>query len=257
MKTLRLLFAVVIAALAVSFSLSAATVTVFAAASLTDSLKEIADGYMRQTGDKIVFNFSGSGTLARQIEEGAPADIYFSADEAKMDMVEKKDLIVKATRRSRLANVLVVVTPVDSRLAIASAKDLTLAGVKRLAIGDPKTVPAGTYARTYLTKLELWGGLERKIIPCESVRAVLAAVESGNVDAGIVYRTDAAMSKKVKVAFEVLGDEGPAINYPVALVRDTKQPVAARKLLEHLAGNDAGKVFEKHGFILLSEESGK
>ncbi len=244
------------AILAMPWTVGAATLTVFAAASLTDALKAIADLYATRTGDKIVFNFAASGPLARQIEESAPADIFFSADEVMMDRIEKKDLVVKGTRRSLLSNLLVVVTLADSSIAIDSARDLAAAGVKRLALGDPRTVPAGNYAKVYLTKLELWGAVEKKMIPCENVRAVLAAVESGNVDAGMVYRTDAKISRKVMVAFEIPRSEGLAIRYPVARVKGSRQSEAAGKFLEYLAGNEAGRVFEKHGFILLSNESG-
>ncbi len=180
----------------------AAQVTVFAAASLTDSLKEIAAAYEKQSGGRIVFNFAASGLLARQIEEGAPADIFFSADEAWADALETKGLLVKETRKNLLANSLVFVTASDI-VGVQSPGDLTNAAVKRVALGDPKTVPAGTYAKVYLEKSGLWRGIEAKVIPCVNVRAVLAAVESGNVDAGVVYKTDAAISKKVRVVFEV------------------------------------------------------
>ena len=232
-------------------------VTVFAAASLTDSLKEIAAVYEKRAGDKIVFNFAASGPLLRQIEEGAPADIFFSADETKMDAAENKGLIVKETRRSRLSNLLVLATLTDSPLPLATPKDLAAPNVKRVALGDPKTVPAGTYAKEYLTKLDLWRAVERKVVPCENVRAVLAAVESGNVDAGIVYQTDAAISRKVKVVFEVSAKDGPKISYPLALVRDSRQPVAASKFLEHLASPEAGEIFARHGFIVLPADKQK
>jgi molybdate transport system substrate-binding protein len=248
--------------LAISFMLAAsaapaAQVTVFAAVSLSDSLKEIAAVYEKQTGDKIILNFGASSTLARQIEEGAPADIFFSADEAKMDGLEKKGLIVKETRRSRLSNLLVIVTTSDSSLAIASPKALASPSVKRLALGDPKAVPAGLYAREYLTKLGLWSAVEKKVVPCENVRAVLAAVESGNVDAGFVYKTDAAISRKVRIVLEVAAQDGPQISYPLALVKDARQPAAAKKLLDYLAGPEAGKVFARRGFILLPAEGKK
>ena len=231
--------------------LRAATVLVFAAASLTESLQEIAAAYEKQSGDKIVFNFAASGTLARQIEEGAPADIFFSADEAKADALEKKGLLVKETRKSLLGNSLVIVTPPDSA-AIQSPSDLTNAAVKRVALGDPRIVPAGTYAKAYLEKSGLWAGVEPKVVPCENVRAVLAAVESGNVDAGVVYKTDAAISKKVKVAFEVPAADGPKISYPAALVANAPQPDAAKKFLGCLTGSEADAVFARHGFIVLS-----
>src|SRR5437667_4458218 len=204
----------------------AVEVTVFAAASLTDSLKEIALAYEKVSGDKIMFNFGASSTLARQIEEGAPADIFFSADDAKMDGLEKKGLILKETRRSPLSNLLVIVVAAESGAAIKSAEDLATDKVKRLALAEPKTVPAGIYAKEYLQKQNLWSAVEAKIIPTENVRAALAAVEAGNVEAGIVYKTDAAISKKVTVAYEVPAKDNPPISYPMAVVKEAKQPEA-------------------------------
>ncbi len=231
-----------------------AEITVFAAASLTESLKEIAVAFEKQTGDKVGFNFAASGPLVRQIEAGAPADVFFSADEAKMDVLDKKGLIVKTTRQSRLSNQLVIVALPDATVAIASPKDLVAFGVKRIALGDPQTVPAGTYSKEYLAKLELWPEVEKKMVPCESVRAVLMAVESGNVEAGIVYRTDAAISKKVKIVYVVPAEAGPKISYPVALLKDARQPEAAGKFLKYLTTSPAGEVFARRGFLLLSAE---
>jgi molybdate transport system substrate-binding protein len=245
------LSAVAGALLIAALPLRAATVTVFAAASLMDSLKEIAAAYEKKSGDKILFNFSASSTLARQIEEGAPADIFFSADEAKMDGLEKKGLILRETRKSRLSNSLVIVVALEGGAAIRSPRDLASDKIKRLALAEPKTVPAGIYAKEYLQKQNLWSAVEAKVIPTENVRAALAAVEAGNVDAGIVYTTDAGISKKVKVAFEVPREEGPAISYPMALVKESKRPDAARKFLDYLAGDEAAQVFKKFGFILL------
>jgi len=239
------------AALASAATLCATEVTVFAAASLTDALKEIASGYEKASGDKIVFNFGASSTLARQIEEGAPADIFFSADEAKMDALEKKNRIVKETRRSRLSNSLVVVVAADSTLVIRSATDLTNAVTERVALADPKAVPAGVYSKAYLEKLKIWPLVEPKVVPTENVRSALAAVESGNVQAGMVYKTDAGISKKVKVAYDVPRSEGPDISYPMALVSDSKQPDTAKKFLQHLESPSAAAVFEKFGFVVL------
>lgn len=238
-------------------SVRAAQITVFAAASLTESLREIGTAYGMRTGDKLVFNFAASGPLARQIEEGAPADLFISADEARMDAVQARGLIVVESRRSLLSNRLVIVTAVDGSPAIASPQDLARSDVKRIALGDPKTVPAGIYGKAYLTRLGLWAKVEGRVVPCESVRAVLAAVESGNVDAGIVYKTDAAISRKVNVAVEVPAGEGPAIRYPVALVKGAREPAAAGRFLKYLGGLEAGGVFERRGFILLSVGVGK
>src|SRR6478736_5057199 len=238
-------------ALLLAPSLQAAEINVFAAASLTDSLKEIAARYEKQSGDKLVFNLGASSTLARQIEAGAPADIFFSADEAKMDGLEKKGLIDVATRKSRLGNVLVIVVASDSVLKIDSAYALTNAAVQKLALADPQAVPAGVYAKQWLGDLYFWAAIEPKVVPTENVRAALAAVESGNVEAGVVYKTDAGISKKVKVAYEVPAKDAPKISYPVALVKDSKQADAAKKFLNYLDSKDAGDIFKKFGFVLL------
>jgi len=229
----------------------AAQITVFAAASLTESLRAIATTHEKQSGDKITFNFGASSTLARQIEEGAPADIFFSADEAKMDALEKQGLILAGSRQSRLSNTLVIVVAAEAGAAIASPKDLATARVKRLALAEPRTVPAGIYAREFLQQQRLWSAVEAKVVPTENVRAALAAVEAGNVEAGIVYKTDAAISRKVKVVFEVPAADGPKISYPVALVVNAPQPKAAMTFLSYLTGQEAGAVFARHGFLLL------
>ena len=228
----------------------AAEVTVFAAASLTDSLKEIAATYEKTSGVKIIFNFGASSTLARQIEAGAPADIFFSADEAQMDALVKQGLIDPATRKDRLGNSLVVVIPNDSVLQIKSASDLTNADVKRIALADPRAVPAGVYARAWLEKLHLWPVVELKVVPTENVRAALAAVASGNVEVGVIYKTDAAISKKVIIAYEVPRADGPDIRYPLALVEGSPKPEAAKKFLDYLASEEAGQIFIRYGFLL-------
>lgn len=236
--------------LLVSLRLQAVEITVFAAASLADSLKEIAANYEKKSGDKIVFNLGGSSMLARQIEEGAPADIFFSADESKMDGLQAKGLILNETRKSRLSNSLVIIVAAKGGAAISSVEDLASKRVKRLALAEPKTVPAGIYSKEYLQKQKLWSAVEDKVIPTENVRAALAAVEAGNVDAGIVYRTDAGISKKVRVACEIPAKDGPAISYPMAVVKESKQPEAAKKFLQYLDSDDSTKVFEKFGFII-------
>jgi molybdate transport system substrate-binding protein len=230
--------------------LHAAEINVYAAASLSDSMRQIGTDYEKSSGDKIVFNFGASSFLARQISEGAPADIFFSADEAKMDDLQKKGLIVPGTRKSRLSNQLVIVTASDNGAVFQSPADLAGPAVKRVALADPKAVPAGIYAKEYLQKLKLWESLEPKVVPTENVRAALAAVESGNVEAGIVYKTDAAISKKVKISYEVPVADGPKISYPMALIKGSAQPQAAQ-FLKYLDTDAAGKVFETNGFIVL------
>ena len=231
-----------------SASAFAANIHVFAAASLTDALKEIAAAYEKESGDKLVFNFGASSFLARQIEEGAPADIFFSADEVKMDALEKKNLLMTGTRQKLLGNTLVVVIASDSKITMSAAKDLLK--VKRLALAEPRTVPAGIYAKEYLTKKGLWSALEPKVVPTDNVRAALSAVEAGNVDAGIVYKTDAGISRKVKVAFKVPVSDAPEISYPVAALKESKSPEAAKHFIRYLGSDPSSKVFESFGFIV-------
>jgi len=229
----------------------AAEINVFAAASLSDALKEIAQKYEPASGNKLLFNFAASSVLARQIKEGAPADLFFSADEAKVSDLAQADRVVSSSRRSLLGNTLVIVVPRDSTLTIAGPADLARPGVTKLALAEPQTVPAGIYARSYLEKLELWPQVAAKVIPTENVRACLAAVESGNVSAGIVYKTDALIAKGARIAFEVPAEAGPRISYPVVLVKASRQPEAAADLLAYLLSPDAQVVFEKYGFIIL------
>ncbi len=224
---------------------------VSAAASLADVLKEIDVAYEKSTGTKVELNLGASSTLARQIEEGAPADVFFSADLAKMDGLEKKGLIDASTREAQLSNSLVVVVPSDGKRVIASGKDLTR--VDKIALADPKVVPAGVYAKAWLEKLGLWAQVEPKIVATENVRAALAAVEAGNVDAGVVYKTDAAISKKVKVVYEVPAAEVPPIIYPMAVIKESKNAAAAERFLDFLDGDEAKRRFEKFGFLVLPE----
>jgi molybdate transport system substrate-binding protein len=251
MKTHHILSTLaLVVALFSNLGASAAEVTVFAAASLTDALKEIAAAHEKQSGDKIRFNFGASSVLARQIEAGAPADIFFSADEAKMDGLEAKGLILKETRQSRLSNALVIVVAAERGAALTKPSDLATDKVKRLALAEPRTVPAGIYAKEYLQRQNLWSAVEAKVVPTENVRAALAAVEAGNAEAGIVYQTDAAISKKVKVAYHVPAEDSPAISYPMARVKDAVQPEAAQRVLQRFSSDEASRVFEKFGFIV-------
>jgi molybdate transport system substrate-binding protein len=229
----------------------ASEVLVFAAASLSEALRDVTSNYQKESGDKIVLNLAASSTLARQIEEGVSADIFFSADEAKMDALEKRGLIIAETRTNLLSNSLVIVVSTEGGPSISGAKDLATGKVGRIALADPKMVPAGLYAKAYLEKQNIWSAIKNKVIPTENVKGALAAVESGNVEAGIVYRTDARISRKVKVAYEVPGNEGPKIRYPVAVVKGSSNVEAARKFLEYLGSDGASKVFEKYGFLVL------
>ena len=225
-------------------------VLVFAAASLTNALKEIAASWEIAGGEKIAFNFASSSTLALQIREGAPADLFLSADEAQMDVLERADLVAPGTRRSVLSNTLVIVVPHDSSLQIASPKDLAGKGVEKLALAEPTSVPAGVYSKKFFESIGIWDALARKVVPTENVRATLAAVESGNVDAGVVYRTDAAISKQVRIAFEIPAALGPAISYPFALVKGAPREKEARRFLAYLGSPAARAIFVRYGFLV-------
>jgi molybdate transport system substrate-binding protein len=252
-KTLTALALIALLAALLPGAARAVEVQVFAAASLTDALREIAAVYEKSTGDRIVLNLGASSALARQIQEGAPADLFLSADEEKMNSLEKKKLLLPGTRRSVLSNTLVIVVPDDSSLKISGAKDLAAPGIRAIALAEPQSVPAGIYAKEYLRKLGIWSRVIDRVVPTENVRAALAAVESGNVDAGIVYKTDAAISKKIRIAHEVPRAEGPAISYPFAVLAEAEQPAAARKFLTYLESPAALAVFRKYGFLVLGE----
>ena len=222
---------------------------VFAAISLSDALQELAAGYEKAGGDHVSLNLGASSMLARQVAAGAPADLFLSADEAKMDDLDKRHLLLAGTRRDLLSNTLVVVVPAGSALHVAAAADLARPEVRALALADPAAVPAGLYAKSYLQQQGLWEEVQGRVIPTENVRAALAAVEAGNAEAGIVYRTDALISKKVRVAYEVPRAEGPRITYPMAVVAATRRPEAAKKLLAFLASPPAAEVFRRYGFL--------
>ncbi|MFT3868148.1 MAG: molybdate ABC transporter substrate-binding protein [Nibricoccus sp.] len=248
MKLLSLVYALLIVALSTAAA-AAAEITVFAAASLSDALKEVAPLYTKATGNTLRFNFGASGALARQIKEGAPADLFFSADELRLDQLEKAGLLLGGTRRMLLANTLVVVVAAEDGVPVKTLADLAKTDVRRIAIGEPATVPIGTYTKEYLQKTGDWRNLVDKMVPLDTVRGALAAVESGNAEAGFVYKTDALGSKKVKIALEVPLAEGPQIIYPVAVLKESKQSDAAKALIEFLAGTEAQKVFAKSGFL--------
>jgi molybdate transport system substrate-binding protein len=236
---------------------SAAEVRVFAAVSLTDALHAIAAKYEPTSGDKLLFNLAGSNVLALQIHHGAPADIFFSADEAQMDRLAQAGEIAPDSRKDIVLNQLVAVVRNDSMLSIKSLADLDGPGVKHLALGDPRSVPAGVYARKYLENAGLWAQVEPRVVPTENVRAALAAVESGNVDAGMVYRTDAQISKKVRIAFVVPSLAAITIAYPAAIVHGAPQSEAAKHFLSYLQGPEAGAIFQQYGFILARPADGK
>ena len=223
-----------------------------AAASLKDALTEIQRNYQsKDPNAKLTFNFGGSGDLQKQIEQGAPVDIFISAAPKEMDELDAKGLVNKATRKNVVGNQLALVVPQNSTLGLTKFEDLAKPAVKQIGIGEPTTVPAGQYAQEVLEKLGIWNDAKGKTIPDKDVRAVLTHVESGNVDAGIVYKTDAATSDKVKIIAEAPEGSHQQIVYPAAVLTGTKQQQAAEDFLAYLNDPTSQSVFQKYGFILL------
>lgn len=228
-------------------------IRIFAAASLTDALAAAADAFEAEhPGVAIVAQFGSSSDLARQILAGAPADLFFSADRRQLDRLIAREAIVSETDVDVLSNSLVLVGRRDAGLKINHAQELS--SLTRVAMADPEAVPAGVYAREYLESLGLWGELSGKIVPTLDVRGALAAVASGNVEAGFVYRTDAALDGRVQVIFAVPQNDGPVIRYSLGIAsgRDTPD---VRSFYEFLGSDEAAAIFARFGFIELSNEA--
>lgn len=224
--------------------------TISAAASLTDALTEIRKTYEGEhEGVKLSFNFGASGTLQQQIEQGAPADLFLSAAAQNLNALVDKKLIAADAHTNLLTNSLVVVTPKGGQ-AVASLADLTGNAFKQIAIGIPESVPAGSYAKEALTSAGLWDTLAAKTVQGKDVRQVLQYVETGNVDAGFVYKTDALTSSDVAVALEVDPSTYEPIEYPIGIVKATKHEQEAKAFYDYLQSKAATDVFVKYGFTL-------
>ncbi len=222
-----------------------------AAVSLKDALAEIQKNYQTKNPNvKLVFNLGASGALQKQIEQGAPADIFISAAPKQMNELEAKNLVNKATRKNLVENKLVVVVPKDTKLNITKYEDLTQKDVQKIALGETATVPAGQYAQEVLQKLGLWDKLQERVVFAKDVRTVLAYTETGNVEAGIVYKTDAIASDKVKVAAVAPEGSHQPILYPIAVTTATKQQQAAEAFSEYLFSPESKAIFEKNGFVM-------
>ena len=220
-------------------------ITVSAAVSLTDAMGAAAEAYSR-TGRGVRFNFGASNVLARQIVNGAPVDVFISADEAQMDVVRRRSAAGGA-RVPLLRNQLAVAVPSDRPRTFRSVREIADPAFKRIAIGNPAAVPAGVYAKAYLQKEGLWQAVEARIVPTGSVRAALAAVESGAADAAIVYRTDVRVSPKVTVAWTVPVPDGPRIVYPGAVIGTTTAADEAQRFLDFLRSDVAVRTSSASG----------
>ncbi|SNV88992.1 molybdate transporter subunit [Haemophilus pittmaniae] len=240
--------------LALCLGLSAtasAKVTVFAAASMTDALQQIADQYQKEKpDDQVVFSFASSSTLAKQIEEGAPADLFVSASNKWMKYLSDKNLTVKETEKVLVGNELVLIAPANSAAnTVDLAKGEWIGGLKDsyLSVGDPAHVPAGQYAEEALTKLNLWDQVKDKLARAKDVRGALALVERAEAPYGIVYSTDAKVSKAVKTVAVFPQDSYKAVEYPVAILQEHDN-AETRAFLNYLQSDAAKKVFVEYGF---------
>lgn len=230
-------------------------ITVFAAASLTDALGEIGKAYQDEGKGKITASFASSSDLARQIEHGAPAEIFISADQQWADYLDQRGLIDKASRFNLLSNELVLVAPAGSDVKLAIGPGFPLAatlGDNRLAVGDPDHVPAGIYARQALESLGVWSSVESKLARAGSVRAALMFVERGDCPLGIVYASDAQSDSKVRVVGTFPANSHPPVIYPAALVAGHHSPSAV-EFLHYLITPQAAAIFKKYGFVTGSQ----
>ncbi len=238
-----------------AFPQQGGSITISAAISLKDALNEIAPMYEKRVpGAKIALNYGGSGTLQHQIEQGAPADVFFSAAEKQIKTMDEEGLLLQGTQRDIVLNTLVLIVPHDST-SVQKIGDLARSEVKSIALGEPNTVPAGLYAQQTLEHLGMLDALRKKIVYAKDVRAVLAFVETGNADAGFVYGTDARTTSLVRVVETAPADSHDEIVYPAAVVKATKNPELAKAFLDFLAGEDARGVFEKYGFMAAEKQA--
>ena len=230
----------------------AETIRVFAAVSLTEAVAEVGKAFQEATGNEVRFSFAGSSILARQIAQGAPADVYFSANPAWMDYLVKEDMIAAGTRRDVLGNRLVVISPVGDSFSFRIEKGAPFGNSfeGRLAMADPDHVPAGHYARQALTWLGWWREVEDRLATSQNVRVALAYVEREACQIGIVYATDAQASKKVKVAGEFPEEASDSIVYPMAVIRN-RQRSEVNRFVKFVGSEVASSLFKKHGFIVL------
>lgn len=226
-------------------------VLVLAAASMKNALEKVATEFQGRTGIRVTASFAASSALAKQIENGAPADLFVSADLEWMDYLQARNLIKPGTRGNLLGNDLVLIAPKDSTVSVDLTPGVDLVGLLgggRLATGDPTNVPVGKYAQAALTKFGVWAAVEPKLARTDNVRAALALVSRGEAPLGIVYRTDAAIDKGVRIVAAFPADSHPPITYPAALTAGSRNPNGAL-FLNHLKSDEAMTVFKEFGFV--------
>jgi molybdate transport system substrate-binding protein len=227
--------------------------TVSAAISLKNAFEDLAKVFApKNPGEKVLFNFGGSGDLARQIEAGAPVDVFASAAQKDMDDVDRKGLLTAGSRRDFTRNSLVLVRPAIGSGKLTSVNDLVKGDVKRIAVGNPKSVPAGRYAEEALRKLKLWDSLKEKLIFGENVRQVLDYVARGEVDAGLVYSTDAAIrGREVEIVAKLPEGSHQPIVYPIAVIKGSRQEPLAKAFVEEVISAEGQRVLGRYGFVAI------
>ncbi len=224
-------------------------ILVSAAISLKEAFIEIASLYEQQTGDRVRFNFGASGLLQKQVESGAPVDVFASAGEKQMDELQARDLIIRESRRDFTGNTLVLIKPASSRVILQSWADLSRTEVGRVAIGSPKTVPAGQYAAEALRNLRLWESIQPRLVFAENVRQVLDYVVRGEVDAGMVYESDmAGASGGVVIAARAPQGSYSPIRYPIAVVRQSEKVNDSRRFIDIVLSRAGQNILKKYGF---------
>lgn len=229
------------------------TLTVSAAVSLKDAFHEIGEIYKIKKGRAITFNFGASGVLQKQIETGAPVDVFASSGEKQMDELENNGLIEQATRRDFARNSLVLIVPTDAKILLASFSDLAKPEIQKIAVGNPKTVPAGEYSEQLFEKLNLKESLQAKLILAENARQALDYVARGETDAGIVYATDARIAgEKIRIAVTSPENAHAPILYPIAVVKDSKNKPVAREFVELVLSAEGQGILQKYGFTAVS-----
>lgn len=225
--------------------------SIFAAISLTDALTEIGTAFTAENGVKIYYNFAASTTLQRQLEKGATADVFISASPRQVVALETNGLLEAESRKDLLTNRLVLVSAQSAGISVDTLTHLAIPEISRIAIGQPNIVPAGTYAKEALAHFGLWETLQPKFVFGTDVRATLAYVTAGNADVAIVYKTDATLTERIKVLYQLPPEAYTPIVYPAVVMKDSPHKQLARRFMTYLHAMESGKVFEKHGFTFL------
>ena len=228
-----------------------AEIHVFAAASMTDCLDEIIELYQKDSANTVVPVYESSGTLEKQILEGADCDIFISANQEKMDSVQEQGAVDEDTRKDLLGNNLTLISSAEKESVVKDVESLLSDDVKTIAIGEPADVPAGQYAEELFKNMGIWDQIQPKLVYAKNVRAVLEYVDGGDADAGLVYHTDALLMENGKIICDAPEDKYTAVNYPAAIMSEAPQPEAAADFYEFLQTDEVKTIFEKYGFIVL------